>query len=450
MERKIEEIKRGEQIWSIPTSKIFPNPNQPRKSFSEDSIIKLADSIRQFGIIQPLSVRRNGEDYELIAGERRLRAAKELNLDFVPCVILEATEEKSAEISIIENLIREDLNIFEQAMAIQVLIDTYGLTQERVAEKLSNSQSFVANKLRLLRFSSIEREIILKNKLTERHARALLRIPDEDLRLSILNKIAIEGINVAKSEELIEKLLDKNTPKQKQPTYKDVTSFYTAINRVIDTMSHSGFKIKSRKIENDNFTELTILIPKETQSNLSNLSDPSTPSSLLNVLSSSNPPSSLTPSRSSSLSNPSHPSNQPSPQNPPSMLNPSSLSNPSNPSSLLNISDSSNPPSSLTPSWSSSLSDPLNPQNLQKSPSLSGPSSPSNPPHPSNQPSPQISSNKLNPSSPPYPSNQPSPLNPSKIPNSSNPPHPSNPPLQLTPNSTPQDDSPVVFYLSSH
>lgn len=343
MERKIEEIKRGEQIWSIPTSKIFPNPNQPRKSFSEDSIIKLADSIRQFGIIQPLSVRRNGEDYELIAGERRLRAAKELNLDFVPCVILEATEEKSAEISIIENLIREDLNIFEQAMAIQVLIDTYGLTQERVAEKLSNSQSFVANKLRLLRFSSIEREIILKNKLTERHARALLRIPDEDLRLSVLNKIAIEGINVAKSEELIEKLLDKSAPKQKQPTYKDITSFYTAINRVIDTMSHSGFKIKSRKIENDNFTELTILIPKETQSN------------------------------------------------------------PSTPSSLLNISGSSNPPSSLTPSRSSSLPDLHNPQNLQKSPNLSGPSSPSNPPHSSNQPSPQISSGIPNPSPQPGP-----------------------------------------------
>lgn len=402
MERKIEEIKRGEQIWSIPTSKIFPNPNQPRKSFSEDSIIKLADSIRQFGIIQPLSVRRNGEDYELIAGERRLRAAKELNLDFVPCVILEATEEKSAEISIIENLIREDLNIFEQAMAIQVLIDTYGLTQERVAEKLSNSQSFVANKLRLLRFSSIEREIILKNKLTERHARALLRIPDEDLRLSILNKIAIEGINVAKSEELIEKLLDKSTPKQKQPTYKDITSFYTAINRVIDTMSHSGFKIKSRKIENDNFTELTILIPKETQSN------PSSPSNL------------------------------------------SSLSNPSNPSSLLNISGSSNPPSSLTPSRSPSPSDLLNPQNSQKSPNLSGPSSPSNPPHPLNQPSPLNPSGIPNPSNPPCPSNQPSPQISSGIPNPLNPPHPSNPSLQLSPNSAPQDDSPVVFYLSSH
>ena len=274
MEQKSEEIKKGEQIWSIATSKIFPNPNQPRKSFSEDSIIKLADSIRQFGIIQPLSVRKNGEEYVLVAGERRLRAAKELNLDFVPCVIIEATEERSAEISIIENLLREDLNIFEQAMAIQVLIDTYGLTQEKVAEKLSNSQSFVANKLRLLRLSSIEREIILKNKLTERHARALLRIPDEDLRLSVLNKIAIEGINVAKSEEMVDKLLDKSRQKQKITTYKDVASFYTAINRVIDTMSNSGFKIKSRKVENDNFTELTILIPKDSSPNLAQINEP--------------------------------------------------------------------------------------------------------------------------------------------------------------------------------
>ncbi len=269
MEQKIEAIKKGEQIWSIPVNKIFPNPNQPRKSFSEDSIIKLADSISQFGIIQPLSVRKSGEEYELIAGERRLRAAKELNLDFVPCIILEASEEKSAEISIIENLLREDLNIFEQAMAIQTLIDTYGLTQEKVAEKLSNSQSFVANKLRLLRLSALEREIILKNKLTERHARAILRIADEDLRLSILNKIAIEGINVARSEELVEKALDKTNQKQKPQTYKDVSSFYTAINRVIDTMSNSGFKIKSRKVENDNFTELTILIPKDHTPSLS-------------------------------------------------------------------------------------------------------------------------------------------------------------------------------------
>lgn len=272
MEQK-SELKKGEWVWSIPVGKIVPNPNQPRKAFSEDSIIKLADSIRQFGIIQPLSVRKNKDEYELIAGERRLRAAKELGMSCVPCIIVEANEERSAEISIIENLLREDLNIFEQAMAIQTLIDTYGLTQEKVAERLSNSQSFVANKLRLLRLSALEREIILKNKLTERHARAILRIHDEDLRLSILNKIAIESLNVSKSEELVDKILDKSDQKQRVTIYKDVASFYTAINRVIDTMSNSGFKIKSRKVENDNFTELTILIPKDSSPNLAQIND---------------------------------------------------------------------------------------------------------------------------------------------------------------------------------
>ena len=267
-EKKHEEIKKGEQIWSIHVSKIKPNPSQPRKIFAEDSIIKLADSIRQFGIIQPLSVRKIGEEYELVAGERRLRAAKELGISYVPCILVDVNEEKSAHISIIENLLREDLNIFEQAMAIEALIDTYSLTQEEVAEKLSNSQSYVANKLRLLRLTPLEREIILKNKLTERHARALLRVNDVDLRLSLLNKMSLEHLNVAQAEELVDSLVDKSKPqKQKPVTYKDVSSFYTAINRVIDTMTSSGFKIKSRKIENDNYTELTILIPKDQEEN---------------------------------------------------------------------------------------------------------------------------------------------------------------------------------------
>ncbi len=254
----------AEQIYSLPISKICPNPNQPRKIFSEEAIIKLADSIRQFGIIQPLSVRVLGEEYELVAGERRLRAAKELGMEFVPCVICDISEEKSAEISIIENLIREDLNIFEQASAIQTLIDTYGLTQEQIATKLSNSQSFVANKLRLLRLSQGERDKILENKLSERHARALLRIYDPDIREKVLNKIINEGMNVSKSEEEIDRIVSKLSPQKvkKAATYKDIGSFYTAINRAIDAISNSGIKVKSRKIENENYTEFTILIPK--------------------------------------------------------------------------------------------------------------------------------------------------------------------------------------------
>ena len=128
-----------ERVHQIDTNLIVPNPNQPRKQFAEEAILKLADSIRQFGIIQPLTVRKAGDIYELVSGERRLRASKELGLKQVPCIIVSISEEKSAEISIIENLLREDLNIFEQAMAIEVLIDTYNLTQEQVAERLSNS-----------------------------------------------------------------------------------------------------------------------------------------------------------------------------------------------------------------------------------------------------------------------------------------------------------------------
>ncbi len=254
-------------IHQIEVSKIVPNPNQPRKDFADEAILKLADSIRQYGIIQPLTVRQTGDGYELISGERRLRASKELGMETVPCVIMNVNEMKSAEMSIIENLLREDLNIFEQAHAIETLIDTYDLTQEQIAKKLSNSQSFIANKLRLLRLGDEEREKILKNNLTERHARALLRIYDTDTRRKVLDRIIEEGLNVTRSEELIEKIIvsSKIEARDNIPsvrTFKDVKSFYLAIDRAIDSVKNSGINIKSRRIENDEFTELTILIPK--------------------------------------------------------------------------------------------------------------------------------------------------------------------------------------------
>ena len=265
--QKPQQKQNSESIYPIEVSKITANPNQPRKIFADEAILKLADSIRQYGIIQPLCVRKIGENYELISGERRLRAAKELGMTSVPCVIMEINESKSAEISIIENLIREDLNIFEQACAIETLIDTYGFKQEQIAKKLSNSQSFIANKLRLLRLSANEREKILQNNLTERHARALLRILDTSLREKILNKIIEEGLNVVKSEELIDRTLsgDEEKSQKNRTFYKDVKSFYSAIDRAINAVKLSGVDIKSRKIESDDFTELTILIPNSNQ-----------------------------------------------------------------------------------------------------------------------------------------------------------------------------------------
>ena len=251
------------EVFSIDIRKIKANPNQPRKDFCEESIIKLADSIKQYGIMQPLTVREVFGEYELISGERRLRAAKELGMEFVPCIVSEASEEKSAEMAIIENLIRQDLNIFEEAEAIETLIDTYHLTQEQVAKKLSSSQSYVANKLRLLRLTKEERHKIIMYKLSERHARALLRIFDDGLRAKMLETIIASELNVSKAEELVEKVLSKDTPSPKKRTFKSIGAFYDAINRAINAIEESGVKIKSRKIENDNYPELTIIVPKE-------------------------------------------------------------------------------------------------------------------------------------------------------------------------------------------
>ena len=278
MEDNVKKAQNISEVYSISTNLILPNPNQPRKEFAEDSIIKLADSIRQFGIIQPLTVRKTGDNYEIVAGERRLRAAKELNMAFVPCIIININEEKSAEISIIENLIREDLNIFEQALAIEALIDTYGLTQEQVAEKLSNSQSFVANKLRLLRLSSEEREIIIKNKLSERHARSLLRIHDKNKRTELLLKIISEGLNVAKTEDMVEEIINNsagNSAEQSShaKTYKSISSFYGALNRAIECARTSNIDIKSRKIVGETFTEITIIVPNQAEGKEEILSD---------------------------------------------------------------------------------------------------------------------------------------------------------------------------------
>jgi ParB family chromosome partitioning protein len=178
---------------------------------------------------------------------------------------VDINEAKSAEISIIENLLREDLNIFEQAQAIESLIDTYELTQEQVAQKLSNSQSFVANKLRLLRFSQEERDAIIKNKLTERHARSLLRIVDPVLRGKTLGQIIKEGLNVADTEALIESIVlkkDKQAEVKQIAKSKAISSFYTTISKAIDSAKNNGVEIKSRKIESDNYTEISIILHK--------------------------------------------------------------------------------------------------------------------------------------------------------------------------------------------
>ncbi len=259
------------RVRMIPTEHIFANSAQPRKSFTDDSLIRLADSIRQHGILQPLTVRpldSEGGDraYEIIAGERRYRAARLLSMSAVPCIVIEANDKKSAELAIIENIQREDLNIFEEAAALASLIGIYSLTQEEAAKRLSVSQSYVANKLRLLRLSDAEREKILTHRLTERHARALLRISEADKRLEVINYIVAHSLGVAATDEYIDSLFEEKafTPKPCAPrklVIRDVRLFYNSVDRAVSTMKQAGINVTTERSESEGGTVLTIRIP---------------------------------------------------------------------------------------------------------------------------------------------------------------------------------------------
>ena len=262
------------EICRIEPQKITPNPSQPRRFFEPDAIASLSDSIRQHGIIQPLTVRPLGEDrYELIAGERRLRAAILLGMETVPCVVMEVDERESAALAIIENLQRHDLNMFEQAAAISSLIQLCSLTQEEVAARLSVSQSFVANKLRLLRYLPDERELILQSALTERHARALLRLSGDD-RLTALREVIARRWNVAETEAYVDRLLipspEPETAVSPPPTResnrmqltRDVRLFCNSVNNALDIMRRAGVQAESSRRETESATEILIRIPK--------------------------------------------------------------------------------------------------------------------------------------------------------------------------------------------
>ena len=193
------------RVQYISTTRIRPNPQQPRRSFPEDALAELAESIRCYGILQPLTVRRAGGDFELIAGERRLRAARLAGLREVPCLIARVGEEDSALLALIENLQRRDLDYWEEADALARLIRRYDLTQEQAAEKLGKSQSTVANKLRLLRLPEDVRALLRENGLTERHARALLPLSPA-LQETTAATILKNDLSVRQTEQLVKKL----------------------------------------------------------------------------------------------------------------------------------------------------------------------------------------------------------------------------------------------------
>lgn len=204
------------QILRLPVEAITPNPYQPRTDFAPEPLAELADSIRRHGILQPLTVRRTKTGWELVAGERRLRAAKLAGLDTVPCLQIRAEDQESALLALIENIQRKDLHYFEEAAAIAAYLRQSGVTQEEAAALLGRSPSALANKLRLLRLSPDCRKLLVENGLSERHARALLRLDDPEERLSALRHIIRAGLNVAQAEQYVGRRLEalQATPPQ--------------------------------------------------------------------------------------------------------------------------------------------------------------------------------------------------------------------------------------------
>lgn len=260
-------------IVMLPTDIIYPNPSQPRTQFDAASLRELSDSIRRFGVLQPLTVRQlDACRYELVAGERRLRAARLAGVDTVPCLLLDIDSRESGLLALIENLQRKDLDFIEEAEGLRQLIRTCGMSQEEAAVCVSKSQSAVANKLRILRLPSGVLDSIRRSGLTERHARALLRLPSMEVQYRALEHILRHDLNVAQTEAYIEDLLRGLPPSERaeQPkaakkppvvALKDIRIFLNTVTRGLSLMNRSGVNAVCERTEEDGELVLTIRIP---------------------------------------------------------------------------------------------------------------------------------------------------------------------------------------------
>ena len=263
-------MERRERVLTLRVADIRPNPHQPRQTFDDEGLRELASSIRRHGILQPLTVRSaGGGKWELVAGERRLRAAKLAGLEKVPCIRREADDRESALLALVENLQRRDLHYLEEAAAIAAYIRQTGITQEEAAAQLGRSPSALANKLRLLRLSPACRELLVRNGLTERHARCLLRLEDGEERLAALRHIADKQLNVAQAEQYIDQRLAQlqSTPPKRRRTFilKDVRLFLNSLDRGLRMVREAGVDARTERQETDDAILLTIRIPKQRQ-----------------------------------------------------------------------------------------------------------------------------------------------------------------------------------------
>ena len=257
--QKLKTYMETGRVVFIPARSIRPNPAQPRKIFRHENLSELADSIRQHGILQPLSVRRVGSGYELIAGERRLRAAQMAGLSEIPCIVMSMDDKESGMAALVENLQRQDLDFIEEAWGISTLMQNWAMSQEQTARMLGKSQSAVANKLRLLRHSSPVLCAIREASLTERHARALLRLKTEEDKLSAIRVITRQNMSVARTESYIDSLLTQKA--EKHPS-ANVSAFLNSLTHSLTRIQQSGISAVSERRETDSQIVLTITIPK--------------------------------------------------------------------------------------------------------------------------------------------------------------------------------------------
>ena len=261
----------GQPVVEIPLSAIQPSPYQARRNFSAESLHELSVSIQRYGLLQPISVRElGGGAYQLIAGERRVRASRLARRQTIPAILLDVSEEDAALLCMVENLQREELQFFEEAEGYAALIQVHGLTQEQVAEQLGKQQSTIANKLRLLRLPQATREYVVRHNLTERHARALLRLPDDEAQMEVVRKITDGGLNVRQTDQMIADILDAmhQPPKvlsQTRMVCCDWRLLSNSIKTAVNQMREAGVPVGYSFREIDNMVEMRVTLPKSSQ-----------------------------------------------------------------------------------------------------------------------------------------------------------------------------------------
>ena len=258
--QKLKTYMETGRVVFLPLRAVRPNPAQPRKIFREEALQDLAESIRQHGILQPLSVRRIGTGYELIAGERRLRAAQMAGLTEIPCIVMTMDDKESGLAAMVENLQRQDLDFVEEARGISALMEKWSISQDGCAKMLGKSQSAIANKLRLLKHSDRVLDALREAGLTERHGRALLKLASESQKLEVIRTISQLDMNVARTEQYIQSLLQEQQPKQQR--HPNVSAFIRNLTQSLSKIQLSGIPAVSERKETENEIVLTITFPK--------------------------------------------------------------------------------------------------------------------------------------------------------------------------------------------